>query len=141
MTTARQTTAVAIGTRAVLIEGAPGTGKSSLALGLIDRGAMLIGDDSLLVEPKEGQLVVRPHPNTHGLLEVRNLGLVPLPVREEAIAALVVSLDDQAPRYIEEAGSTAIEGITLPLVRLTPHGAILPIVVELALMRFGLSPG
>ena len=141
MTTARQTTAVAIGTRAVLIEGAPGTGKSSLALGLIDRGAMLIGDDSLLVEPKEGQLVVLPHPNTHGLLEVRNLGLVPFPVREEAIAALVVSLDAQAPRYIEEAGTTAIEGIALPLVHLTPHGAILPIIVELALARFGLTPG
>ena len=42
-----QATCVAIAGRALLIEGAPGTGKSSLGLALIDRGAQLIGDDSM----------------------------------------------------------------------------------------------
>ena len=32
-----------------MIEGASGAGKSSLALALIDRGAVLIGDDSLML--------------------------------------------------------------------------------------------
>jgi serine kinase of HPr protein (carbohydrate metabolism regulator) len=141
MNAARQSTAVAIGARAVLIEGAPGTGKSSLALALIDRGAMLIGDDGVLVEPHDGNLLVRPHPNTRGLIEVRGLGLIDFPVREEAPAALVILLDPQAPRFIEEAGSLDIAGISLPMVRLAPHAAVLPIVAELALARYGLSPG
>jgi len=41
---AHQATAVAINGRAVLIEGPPGAGKSTLALALIDRGAVLVGD-------------------------------------------------------------------------------------------------
>ena len=42
-----QASAVAINGRALLIEGEPGAGKSSLALALIDRGAQLIGDDGV----------------------------------------------------------------------------------------------
>lgn len=51
-----QATCIAIGGRALLIEGPPGSGKSSLALSLIDRGAMLIGDDSVLLEARHGRL-------------------------------------------------------------------------------------
>ena len=47
MTVLANVTAVAIGGRALLIDGPPGSGKSSLALALIDRGALLIGDDAV----------------------------------------------------------------------------------------------
>ena len=40
--TLRQSTAVAIGGRALLLEGAPGCGKSTLALALIDRDVLVI---------------------------------------------------------------------------------------------------
>ena len=40
---------VAIDDRAVLIEGSSGSGKSDLALRLIDRGARLVSDDYTLV--------------------------------------------------------------------------------------------
>lgn len=43
MSSLHQATCVAIGGRGVLIEGLPGSGKSSLALALIDRGAQLVG--------------------------------------------------------------------------------------------------
>ncbi len=136
--TARQATCVAIGDRGLLIEGVPGSGKSSLALALIDRGAILVGDDSLMVETRDGCLIARPHPQTHGLLEVRNLGLLHFPVREEVAVALVIRLDHEAPRYIETADTVTIEGITLPAIRLWPDGAGCALKVELALRTYGL---
>ena len=115
-----QATVVAISGRAVLIEGEPGSGKSSLALALIDRGAQLIGDDGVMIEARQGCLFASPHPNTRGLIEVRNLGIVTMPAREEAQVALVIRLDRQAPRFIEAAGQTEQLGVCLPLVALWP---------------------
>jgi serine kinase of HPr protein (carbohydrate metabolism regulator) len=51
-----QATAVDVSGRAVLIEGRAGYGKSSLALALIDRGARLIGDDSVHAGSAPGRL-------------------------------------------------------------------------------------
>jgi serine kinase of HPr protein (carbohydrate metabolism regulator) len=134
-------TCVAIGDRALLIEGPSGSGKSSLALALIDRGAVLVGDDGVLLEPRGGKLIARPHPNTRGLIEVRNLGLVPLPVCGEATVALVVLLDPAAPRFVEQAEAAERGGLALPLLRLAPEGPLLHLKAELALARFGLTTG
>lgn len=139
--TARQSTCIAIGGRALLIEGPSGAGKSGLALALIDRGAELIGDDSVILEVINSKLIARPHPNTQGLIEVRNLGLLPFPVRSEAPVALVVRLDQAAPRFVEEADAIEIAGLSIPLIRLWPGGTALPMKAELALSRFGLSYG
>lgn len=136
---AHQATCVVIAGRALLIEGAPGSGKSSLALALIDRGAVLVGDDGVLLEAREGRLVARPHPNTRGLLEVRGLGLLPFPVCEEASVALVLALDPQAPRFVEAAETATRAGIALPLLLLAPEGPVLHLKAELALERYGLA--
>lgn len=137
--TAHQATCVAIHGRALLIEGEPGAGKSSLALALIDRGAELIGDDGVMLERIGEALMVRPHPNTHGLIEVRNLGLLSFPVRERAPAALVLRLDEAAPRFVEAAERVVLAGLALPLIRLWPGSAALALKAELALARYGLS--
>ncbi len=136
-----QATCVAIASRALLIEGPPGAGKSSLALALIDRGAVLVGDDGVLLEANEGRLIAQPHPNTRGLLEVRGLGLIPFPVREKAPVALVLVLDPKAPRFIDEAESATRGDIALPLLRLPPDSPVLALKAELALARYGLSWG
>lgn len=135
----RQASCVAIGGRGVLIEGATGSGKSGLALSLIDRGARFLGDDGILLHDEGGRLIARPHPRILGLLEVRNLGLLNFPCLDEAPIALVIRLDENAPRYIEEPESIEIEGITLPMVRIWPEGGPLAIKAELALERFGLA--
>ena len=134
----RQATCVVIAGKAVLIEGAPGSGKSSLALALIDRGAELLGDDGVILASAGGRLMARPHPNTRGLLEVRNVGLLPFPVCIEAPAALVLRLDESAPRFVEAAERTQIAGHDLPLLRLWPDDPVLPIKAELALATYGL---
>ena len=73
-------TCVAVHGRAVLIEGPSGSGKSALALALIDRGAVLIGDDGVTLEQRGNALLASPPPRIAGLLEVRNLGLLTFPV-------------------------------------------------------------
>jgi serine kinase of HPr protein (carbohydrate metabolism regulator) len=136
-----QATCVAIGGRALLIEGTPGSGKSSLALALIDRGAELVGDDSVLLEAQGSQLIARPHPNTRGLMEVRDLGLLPFPVCEAAPVALVLLLDPEAPRFIEEAETVTRAGVAMPQLRLVPEGPVLHLKAERALSRYGLTWG
>lgn len=125
--------------RAVLIEGPPGSGKSGLALALIDRGAVLVGDDGVSLTARSGQLLASPPPRIAGLIEVRNVGLVTMPTLAEVPVALVLRLDGEAPRFIDQADAREIAGIALPLIRLWPDGGGLVLKAELALARWGLS--
>jgi len=132
-----QASCVAIGGRAVLIEGPPGSGKSSLALALIDRGATLVGDDGVLLEMRRGRLWALPPANITGLLEIRNVGLARMaPVT--APVALVLRLDPDAPRHVEAAEQVALAATSLPLVRLWPDTPVLPLRAEWALEMHGL---
>ena len=137
-TTVANVTCVAIGGRAVLIEGAPGSGKSSLALDLIDRGAALVGDDGVTLETRGGRLWAAPPPNIAGLIEVRNVGLLPLPTASAPLA-LAIRLDPAAPRFIDCADQVERAGHNLPLVSLDPRSPILPLLAEYALKTYGLG--
>ena len=132
-----QATCVAIGGRGLLIEGEPGSGKSSLALALIDRGAELVGDDGVVLHVDGGQLHAAPAPATAGLLEVRNVGLVRYVPRSDCRIALVIRLDPAAPRFIDRPDAATIAGVTLPLVRLWPDSPVLPLRAEAALTLYG----
>ncbi len=135
-----QLTCVAIDGRAVLLSGPSGSGKTSLALELIDRGAILVGDDSVLLEARESRLLARPHPNTRGLVEVRNLGILHEPCCDLAPVALIVTLDHDAPRFIEGPDTIVIDGIAVPHLRIWPQSAPMAIKIERALAAYGL-PG
>ena len=128
---------VAIDGRAVLIEGPPACGKSSLALALIDRGAKLIGDDGVTFEARGDHLWAAPPPNTAGMLEIRNVGLIELqPV--EAPLSLAILLREQSPRYLEQAETVDIKGFELPVVLLWPASPVLALRAEWALRQHGL---
>jgi len=130
-------TAVAIGTRAVLLTGASGAGKSDLALRLIDRGAALISDDQVVVEVGGDRLLASPPETIAGRIEVRGVGIVAMDHQRSVPVALIVDLSAEAAR-MPEPRTRLIEGCELPLVALSPFEASAPIKVELALRTFGL---
>lgn len=131
-------TAVAIGGRALLIEGPPGFGKSTLALALIDRGAVLIGDDGVTLEMRGGVLWIAPPPNTGGMIEVRNVGIVELPTTC-APASLVLKLDPAAPRFPLEIPNMQLAGALIPLLDFRPGDAAQALRAEYALDKHGLA--
>ena len=144
MSQLHQASCVAIGGCAVLIEGPAGSGKSSLALALIDRGAVLVGDDGVTLELRqnttnERRLLASPPPNIAGLLEVRNVGLLRFETAREVPVALVLRLDRDAPRFIETSEKTELLGTAIPLVRLWPDSPALHLRAEAALKAYGIG--
>jgi hypothetical protein len=131
-------TCVAIDGRGVLIRGAPGSGKSSLALALIDRGATLVGDDGITLDRREGRVWAAPPPVTAGKLEVRNVGIVDIGPTEAPLA-LVIRLDCDAPRFVEQASVAELLGDHVPELALFPDAASLPLRTEWALRVHGLA--
>jgi serine kinase of HPr protein (carbohydrate metabolism regulator) len=130
----RHATSVAIGGDAVLITGASGSGKSDLALRLIDRGAKLVSDDYTVLQRRSDCLWATPAPNIIGKLEVRGLGIVDEPFLPEARVRLIIALTDMINRFPLE-DQHEILGSRVPIVTLSPFEASVPIKVERALQR------
>ncbi|AWK86236.1 HPr kinase/phosphorylase [Azospirillum thermophilum] len=80
----------------ILLRGASGSGKSDLALRLIDGGAQLVADDrvELFVAGggEDGTVAARAPERLAGLLEVRGVGILPVPHVASAPVGLVVDL-------------------------------------------------
>jgi serine kinase of HPr protein (carbohydrate metabolism regulator) len=130
---------VAVGDRAVLIGGRPGTGKSDLALRLIDRGAKLISDDYTCVRRVKGQALASAPPTIVGKIEMRGVGLVEMESRQDVPVALFVDLD-QAPERLPEPGEARmLAGVSIPTVGLAGLEASAPVKVEAALKLIGLA--
>ncbi len=100
----------------VLIRGAPGQGKSDLAWRLMaEAEAQFIGDDQIKLHLSDGFLMARPC--VPGLLEVRGLGLVRVPFRDQGEVKLVIDLTDDMPRMPEPRFERFL-GISLPCLSL-----------------------
>ncbi|MCW2284227.1 hypothetical protein M2323_003600 [Rhodoblastus acidophilus] len=93
--------AVALGESGVLIRGDSGTGKSSLALALVDAWtihggfARLLSDDRVAFAIFHDRAVLSAHPRTAGLVEWRGLGLLSQPYEFKAVLRLIIDLEDR----------------------------------------------
>lgn len=123
-------TCVAIGGVGILIRGPSGSGKSSLALGLILDAprtlppAELVADDRVLLSPEDGRLVARPAPGLAGLIEARGLGIRRMAFRPRVALRHVVDLaaGDAARMPDLETRRTTIQGIDLNRLPLADAG-------------------
>jgi HPr kinase/phosphorylase len=136
-------TAVALAGRAVLLRGAPGSGKSDLALRLIEEGAELVADDQTCLSARDGAIWAAAPEPLKDLMEVRGIGIVRLSALTEAPVALVVDL--VARPEIERSPEPEREvllGLALPKIRLHAPEASAPAKLRLALRLSGaMGPG
>lgn len=142
-------TCLAIGGEGVLLMGKPGSGKSDLALRLIDQGgvgltgrlreAQLVADDQVILRRSEGVLVASAPPSLRGKLEIRGLGIAELPVVAEVRLRLAVRLTPaEEIERMPDLGSARMDilGMAVPLILLDPHNASAPARLRAALDQF-----
>jgi HPr kinase/phosphorylase len=129
-------TCVELDGAAVLLRGPSGSGKSDLALRLIDSGARLVADDQVLLQPRHGRLFASAPAAIAGRMEVRGLGIMAQPHLAEAPLALVVDLvPPEAVERLPEPATVELVGISLPLIKLAPFEASVVAKLRLALRR------
>lgn len=124
--------------RGVLLLGPPGSGKSDLALRLIDGGAVLVADDRVDIRAAGGRLEASPPETLAGRMEIRGLGILAVDWRPRATLALAVELlTDARPRRLPDPAEWRAAGIALPLIRLAPFEASAVAKVRLAVRAAG----
>jgi serine kinase of HPr protein (carbohydrate metabolism regulator) len=97
-------TCVALSGLGVLLRGPSGSGKSDLALRLIDGGAKLVADDQVeLALDAAGRVMARAPATLSGLIEVRGIGILRMNAVRTARVGLVADLtpEDQVERLPE----------------------------------------
>ena len=125
---------VLVGRSAVLIRGTPGSGKSRLALALIDalpRKARLVADDRVHLFAANGRLLAAAPDAIKGKLELRSLGIRAVDYEPLALVTLVVDLGalDAARMPEDSARSIEIAGVKLSRLPVAAGEAALPSVL------------
>jgi serine kinase of HPr protein (carbohydrate metabolism regulator) len=122
--------ALLVGAKAIVVRGASGAGKSSLVLDLLatvatdGRFAMLIGDDRVAIEARNGRLVVRAAPTIAGLIERRGQGIARVDFEPAGIVGLIVDLEPGEPDRLPEIAEKCARlcGITVPRLQVAGFG-------------------
>ncbi|MEO7276806.1 MAG: HPr kinase/phosphatase C-terminal domain-containing protein [Sphingomicrobium sp.] len=125
--------------RAVVITGPSGSGKSDLALRLLDRGFTLVSDDQTMVRREGDRLFASAPPTIAGKLEIRGIGIVEVERVADVPVALVVELTCDIQRLPDDSRERAILGIAVPLVSIDAMTGSAPAKVALALDLLGLK--
>jgi len=132
---------VLVGARAVLIRGLAGSGKSRLALALIDAARAgvapfirLVADDRVALTAVHGRLIAFAPNTTRGLIEVRGLGIRRIEHESRAVVGLVVDLASKDTARLPEptAATCEILGIRLPRLPVAPEDPLLIVLASLS---------
>ncbi len=120
----------------ILILGKSGSGKSDLALRLIEnKGAVLVSDDRTNIYAEQNQLFAETPKNIEGLLEVRGIGIIRKKFKSKTTIKLVVELCDikNTERYPFQLQNYVYENVKLDLLKLCAFESSAPdkIVVKL----------
>jgi HPr kinase/phosphorylase len=109
--------AFALDQKGVLILGAAGSGKSSLALQLMAFGAQLVSDDMVWIEAEGGSLFACRPDSSPDLIEARGLGVLNAgAVCPRASIALVIDLDRTEPARLPPRRMVTLGAATAPLI-------------------------
>ncbi len=119
----------------VLLRGPSGSGKSDLALRLIDGGARLVADDQVVLTAEAGRIQAAAPTRIARRIEVRGLGIVQVATIEAAPVGLVVDLVAPADvQRLPEPSECQLAGITVRSIALAPFEASAAAKVRLAVL-------
>jgi len=125
---------IAINGKGVLLFGHSGSGKSDLALRLIDQGAQLVGDDQVTLTEENDTLIVSPCERIRSLIEARHLGIMHIPFIENIPLALAVNLSaNETPERMPNPSFWSCLGVRVPLLSLGAFHASTPAKIRLFL--------
>lgn len=116
----------------VLLLGESGAGKSDVALRMIALGAKLISDDQTALFVREGDLYAEAPQSLAGLMEIRGVGIVPVPTSPPVPMVLAVQLDvsreiERMPQHASYRLPATLQSLpSLPLIVLHPFDASTP---------------
>ena len=117
----------------VLLRGPSGSGKSDLALRLIDGGARLVADDRVDLAVMDGVLKASAPAILAGMIEVRGMGIMRMPSTAQTTIGLVIDLvDEAAVERMPEPMICCLLEVEMPLMRLVAEAASAPARVRLA---------
>lgn len=131
--------------KGALLRGAPGSGKSDLALRFISQfggertstaGARLVSDDQVLLICEGDTLLASPPGTIAGRLEVRGLGIVEMDHHAQAPLAVIVDLvsEDEVPRLPPDPlPCEDVLGVRVPVLKLNPFELSSPVKLKMAL--------
>ena len=123
----------------VAVMGPSGSGKSDLALRLLDRGFTLVSDDQTIVRRDGNRLIASAPPTIKGKLEIRGVGIVEMETVTDVPVALYVELTSEIVRLPDDRRERPVLGVNLPLISVDAQTASAASKVALALDRLGLK--
>lgn len=117
-------TSIALDGDGILLRGPSGSGKSDLALRLIDEGARLVADDQTELRLLGGELRMGAPATIAGQIEMRGFGILRVPPLPSAALRLVVDLvPGGAIERLPEPRICELLGHGVPLLLLAPFEA------------------
>lgn len=128
-------TAVAIDKHGIMIVGPSGSGKSDLAIRLIDRGARLISDDQVLASRQENIVILNAPASIAGKIELHSVGIFDIPFVSDIRLVMIVHLTHDAERFPMDAQLELLCGMNISSINLDGRTSSAPIKVEMALQK------
>lgn len=111
----------------ILLRGPSGSGKSDLALRLIDGGARLVADDRTDLSVEDGGLIASSPAAIAGKLEIRGVGIVTMPAVSRSRVGIAVDLvAASAVERLPARQTCSYLGVELPLIAIAPFEASAP---------------
>lgn len=133
-------TCVSLNGIGILLLGKSGSGKSDLALRLIEQtGAILVADDRTILDIKNNEITACCNDKLKGLIEVRNIGIIKkkyLPETKIFLAVELVENREQIER-LPEKEYWEYEKIKIKKIKIYPFDASAPYKIKVACDEMG----